>query len=68
MSNVRYQIRKIDDDNEISIILNNSIGTVLELDFDEASKVCQLMNKGAIGKLRYELTVVHTRDKLSSNE
>ena len=59
MSNARYQIKRTDNDNEISIILNNSIGTVLELNFDDASKLCQLLNKGSDGNPRYELIVVY---------
>jgi len=63
MRNARYQIKRIDVDNEIRIILDYRTGKVLELDFDKASKTCQLWNRGATGGLRYELIVVHTSDK-----
>ena len=45
MSNPIYQIRKTSVENNFSVILNDSLGSVLEFDtFEEASQIVIILN------------------------
>jgi Fe2+ or Zn2+ uptake regulation protein len=68
MKKTTYQIRKISKEHDTSIILDNSLGKVLELSFDDASRLCQLMNKGSSSDIRYEMIVVYGEIKTEGNE
>jgi hypothetical protein len=66
MKRIYYQIRKVLIEKNRSVIMNDSLGCVLEIDnFDEASSLCKIMNSNTSGEYRYELLVVHNH---TSNE
>ena len=45
MSKNTYQIRKTIVEKNISTLMNDSLGVVLEFNnFDEVSKICEIMN------------------------
>ena len=62
MRSAKYQVKKISKKNNTSTILNNSLGKPLELDFNEASSLCKMMNKTSIEDIRYELVVIYDKD------
>jgi hypothetical protein len=64
MKKITYQIRKTLIEKKISVILNNSLGSVLEIDnFDHASHMCQVMNSNTHDNCKYELIVIQERTK-----
>ena len=59
MSKKYYQIRKTIIEKNISVILNDSMGAVLELkNFDEALQLCQIMNSNSDSNCKYEIVVI----------
>ena len=59
MNEQYYQIRKTLIEKGISVILNDSLGSVLELyNFDEASHLCQIMNANSDNNCKYELIIL----------
>lgn len=62
MRSAKYQVKKISKKNNTSTILNNSVGKSLELDFNEASSLCKMMNKTSTEDIRYELVVIYDED------
>jgi hypothetical protein len=63
MSKVKYyQIRKTIIEKNISVILNDSMGSVLELkNFDEAALMCQIMNANTDNNCKYELITINEK-------
>tara|TARA_B100000927_G_C16368507_1_gene430463 strand:- start:326 stop:520 length:195 start_codon:yes stop_codon:yes gene_type:complete len=51
-----YKIRKTLIGQDISVILNDSLGVVLEInDFEEVSRIVQIMNANSDNNCRYEI-------------
>ena len=51
-----YHIRKTLIEKGITVYLNDSLGTVLELDdIDEAIKICQILNSNSDSNCKYEI-------------
>jgi hypothetical protein len=64
MSNSTYQIRKTAVEKDFSVILNDSLGSVLEFEtFDEASQIVIILNSNSDSNCRYELVAVPTIKK-----
>ena len=58
MSKKYYQIRKTIIEKNISVILNDSMGAVVEFkDFDEVSQLCQIMNSNSDNNCKYEICI-----------
>jgi hypothetical protein len=59
-----HQIRKTILKDNYSVILNDNLGSVLELDnFNEASQLCQIMNVNSDNNCKYEIIVINNRNK-----
>ena len=59
MSNSTYQIRKTSIERDFSVILNDSLGSVLEFDtFVDASRLVVILNSNSDNNCRYELTPI----------
>jgi hypothetical protein len=59
MSNPIYQIRKTSVEKNFSVILNDSLGSVLEFDtFEEASQIVIILNSNSDSNCKYELMSV----------
>ena len=59
---MHYQIRKTIIEKNISVILNDSMGSVLELkSFDEAALMCQIMNANTDNNCKYELITINEK-------
>ena len=57
---VAYQIRKSSIKLDFSVVLNNSLGTVLEFNtFEEASQICVVMNTNRKNDCFYSVIVVN---------
>lgn len=64
MSNSTYQIRKTSIERDFSVILNDSLGSVLEFEtFEEASQIVIILNSNSDSNCRYELVAVPTIKK-----
>ena len=64
MSNSTYQIRKTSVEKDYSVLLNDSLGSVLEFDtFEQASQIVMILNSNSDSNCRYELVVVPTIKK-----
>jgi len=64
MSKSAYQIRKTSVERDFSVILNDSLGSVLEFDtFEDASQIVIILNSNSDSNCRYELVVVPTIKK-----
>ncbi len=64
MSKRVYQIRKTIIPINISVLMNDGLGVVLEFtDFDEVSKICQILNANSDNNCRYEIQVVNEKPK-----
>ena len=64
MSNSTYQIRKTSIERDFSVILNDSLGSVLEFDtFEQASQIVIILNSNSDSNCRYELVAVPTIKK-----
>jgi len=60
MNKISYQIRKTIIEKNISVIMNNSLGTVLEFNnFDEVSKMCEILNVNSDNNCRYEIQTIN---------
>ncbi len=60
MSKIIYQIRKTIIEKNISTLMNDSLGVVLEFNkFDEVTKMCEIMNANSDNNCRYEIQVVN---------
>tara|TARA_R110000765_G_scaffold415691_1_gene516973 strand:+ start:68 stop:259 length:192 start_codon:yes stop_codon:yes gene_type:complete len=56
MSKIVYQIRKTIIEKNISILMNDSLGVVLEFNnFDEVSKICEILNTNTDNNCKYEI-------------
>ena len=56
MSNSTYQIRKTAVEKDFSVILNDSLGSVLEFEtFEDASRLVVILNSNSDNNCRYEL-------------
>ena len=54
-----YQIRKTSIEKDFSVILNDSLGCVLEFDtFEEASQLVVILNSNSDSNCRYELVTI----------
>tara|TARA_B100001094_G_C17429602_1_gene438533 strand:- start:50 stop:238 length:189 start_codon:yes stop_codon:yes gene_type:complete len=51
-----YTIKKTIIEKNIQVILNDSMGVVAYFTFDEAIKMCQLLNSNSDSNCRYEIT------------
>jgi hypothetical protein len=59
MSKRVYQIRKTIIEKNISVLMNDGLGVVLEFtDFNEVSKICEIMNVNSDNNCRYEIQIV----------
>jgi len=64
MSKNTYQIRKTIVEKNISTLMNDSLGVVLEFNnFDEVSKMCEIMNSNSDSNCKYEIVVIANRKK-----
>jgi len=64
MSKSAYQIRKTSVERDFSVILNDSLGSVLEFDtFEDASQIVIILNSNSDSNCRYELVVVPSLKK-----
>ena len=64
MSKSTYQIRKTSIERDFSVILNDSLGSVLEFEtFEEASQIVIILNSNSDSNCRYELVAVPTIKK-----
>jgi len=64
MSKRVYQIRKTIIEKNISVLMNDGLGVVLEFtDFNEVSKICEIMNVNSDNNCRYEIQVVNEKPK-----
>ena len=64
MSKNTYQIRKTIVEKNISTLMNDSLGVVLEFNnFDEVSKICEIMNSNSDSNCKYEIVVIPNRKK-----
>ena len=62
MNKMHYQIRKTIIKKNISVILNDSMGSVLELkSFDQAVLMCQVMNANTDSNCKYELITINEK-------
>lgn len=50
-----YKIRKTIIEKNVSVMLNDPLGVVAEFTFDEATRVCQLLNANTDSNCRYEI-------------
>jgi len=54
-----YQIRKTSVEKDYSVLLNDSLGSVLEFEtFEEASQIVMILNSNSDSNCRYELVSV----------
>jgi len=59
MSKRVYQIRKTLIEKNISVLMNDGLGVVLEFtDFNEVSKICEIMNVNSDNNCKYEIQTV----------
>ena len=59
MNKIIYQIRKTIREKNITTLMNDSLGVVLEFNnFDEVSKMCEIMNSNSNSNCRYEIVIV----------
>lgn len=59
MSKMIYQIRKTIREKNVSTLMNDSLGVVLEFNtFDEVSKMCEIMNSNSNSNCKYEIVIV----------
>lgn len=59
MSKKAYQIRKTIVEKNISVLMNNSLGIVLEFNkFDDVSRLCEILNANSDSNCRYEIQIV----------
>lgn len=59
MSKSTYQIRKTSVEKDYSVLLNDSLGSVLEFDtFEQASQIVMILNSNSDSNCRYELVSV----------
>lgn len=64
MSNSTYQIRKTSVEKDYAVLLNDSLGSVLEFDtFEQASQIVIILNSNSDSNCRYELVSVPTIKK-----
>lgn len=60
MENKIYLIRKTIIGKNLSVIMNDSLGSVLEFNsFDEVSKMCEILNVNSDNNCRYEIHTVN---------
>jgi len=54
-----YQVRKTIIEKNISVLMNDGLGVVLEFtDFNEVSKICEIMNVNSDNNCKYEIQTV----------
>ena len=59
MSKRVYQIRKTLIEKNISVLMNDGLGVVLEFtDFNEICKICEIMNVNSDNNCKYEIQTV----------
>jgi hypothetical protein len=59
MSKIVYRVRKTIREKNVSTLMNDSLGVVLEFNnFDEVSKMCEIMNSNSNSNCRYEIVIV----------
>ncbi len=51
----QYTIRKTLIEKNVQVILNDSLGVVAYFTFDEAMRMCQLLNANSDNNCRYEI-------------
>jgi len=69
MSKVSYKIRKTIIEKRISVFLNDSLGDVLEFeDFEEVSKMCEILNVNSDSNCRYKVHHIKTQDPMENGE
>ena len=58
-TNTTYQIKKTSVEKDYSVLLNDSLGSVLEFDtFEQASQIVIILNSNSDSNCRYELVSV----------
>mgnify|MGYP001327828879 CR=1 FL=1 len=50
-----YTIKKTLREKNVEVILNDSMGVVAYFTFDEATKMCQLLNSNSDSNCKYEI-------------
>ena len=64
MNKNAYQVRKTIIEKNISTLINDSLGVVLEFNnFDEVSKLCEIMNSNTDSNCKYEIVVIVNGNK-----
>lgn len=59
---ITYHIRKTFRRDNYSVMLNNSLGAVLEIkSIEEATKMCEILNSNSDSNCRYEIYPVSDR-------
>ena len=58
MKKKTFKIRKTIIEKNISVILNDTLGAVAEFNFDEATKLCQLLNSNSDSNCKYEIEAI----------
>lgn len=59
MKRKSFNIRKTIIEKNISVILNDALGVVAEFNFDEATRLCQLLNSNSDSNCRYQIEARH---------
>lgn len=52
-----YTIKKTLIEKDVQVILNDSLGVVAYFTFDDAVKMCELLNANSDNNCRYEITL-----------
>jgi len=56
MSKILYKIKKTIIEKDVSVFINNSLGETVEFSkFEEASRLCEILNANTDSNCRYEI-------------
>jgi len=60
-----YQIRKTIIEKKISVLMNDSLGVVLEFNnFDDVSKMCEILNSNTDSNCKYEIQIIKQKQSI----
>lgn len=60
-----YQIRKTILEKKISVLMNDSLGVVLEFNnFDDVSKMCEILNSNTDSNCKYEIQIIKQKESI----
>ena len=60
-----YQIRKTILEKNISVLMNDSLGVVLEFNnFDDVSKMCEILNSNTDSNCKYEIQIIKQKQSI----